>query len=84
MSTQNTQLPPDGNHNSHDAIPESERGFSELRRKVRESELLSASLVRLLRDLHFNGKLTVVVQNGQILKSGYEEGYFRRRGDLDF
>ena len=33
---------------------------------------------RLLRNLHFSGKLSVVVQNGTVLKSGYEEGYFRQ------
>jgi hypothetical protein len=49
--------------------------FMELRRKVRESELFSAATLKLLKELHFNGKLSVVVQNGRILKSGYEEGY---------
>jgi hypothetical protein len=34
---------------------------------------------RLLRTLHFSGKLSVVVQNGTVLKSGYEEGYFRQQ-----
>jgi hypothetical protein len=29
--------------------------------------------------LAFSGRLSVVVQNGRILKSGYEEGYFTRR-----
>jgi hypothetical protein len=33
---------------------------------------------RLLRELHFTGRLSVVVQNGRVLKSGYEEGYFRQ------
>ena len=84
MSSHNSQLPPDGNHTSHASMPESERAFCEFRRKVRESELLSAAMERLLRSLLFTGKLTVVVQNGQVLKSGYEEGYFRRRGDLNF
>jgi sulfur carrier protein ThiS len=52
-----------------------------LRRKVRCSEVLSAAFERLLRELHFTGRVSVVVQNGQILKSGYEEGYFRNRPD---
>ena len=56
-----------------------ERCFLELRRKVRESEVLSGSVERLLQELHFTGKLSVVVQNGRVLKSGYEEGYFRHR-----
>ncbi|MEO5936624.1 MAG: hypothetical protein ABIP81_05375 [Terriglobales bacterium] len=56
-----------------------ERDFLEFRRKVREAELLSASMQRLLESLHFTGRLSVVVQNGQVLKSGYEEGYFKRR-----
>lgn len=60
------------NHN------EEEMAFVEFRRKVRSSEVLSASTERLLRGLHFTGRLSVIVQNGQVLKSGYEEGYFRR------
>jgi hypothetical protein len=61
---------------------EEERRFSEFRRKVQESELLSAALERLLMALHFSGRLSVVVQNGRVLKSGYEEGYFTRRKDV--
>jgi hypothetical protein len=49
--------------------------FVELRRKV---QLLSASTESLLRSIQFNGRLSVVIQNGRILKSGYEEGYFRQ------
>ena len=59
-----------------------ERVFCEFRRKVRHSELLSAAVEKLLRSLKYSGKLNVIVQNGEVLKSGYEEGYFRRRGDL--
>lgn len=55
--------------------------FLEFRRKVQEAEVLSASMLRLLQSLHFTGRLSVIVQNGQILKSGYEEGYFSRRHD---
>jgi len=55
-----------------------ERSFVEFRRKVRCAEMLSASMERLLRTLQFTGRLSVVVQNGQVLKSGYEEGYFRQ------
>jgi hypothetical protein len=40
--------------------------------------VLSAAMERLLRNLHFTGRVSVVVQNGQVLKSGYEEGYFRQ------
>ncbi len=58
--------------------------FCEFRRKVRDSELLSAAIEKLLRSLKYTGKLSVVVQNGEVLKSGYEEGYFRRRDDLSF
>ena len=54
------------------------RSFAEFRRKVRSAEVLSAAIERLLRCLHFTGRLSVIVQNGQVLKSGYEEGYFRR------
>jgi hypothetical protein len=42
---------------------------------------MSAAMQRLLHDLQFTGRLTLVVQNGRILKSGYEEGYFRQHGD---
>jgi sulfur carrier protein ThiS len=56
-----------------------EESFGEFRRKVRSAEVLSAAMERLLRALHFTGRLSVVVQNGQVLKSGYEEGYFRRQ-----
>ncbi len=56
--------------------------FLELRRKVQGSELLSAAVEKLLRQLKFTGRLSVVVQNGRVLKSGYEEGYFRRKDDL--
>jgi len=55
-----------------------ERSFVEFRRKVRSAEVLSAAMERLLRSLQFTGRLSVVVQNGQVLKSGYEEGYFRQ------
>jgi hypothetical protein len=53
----------------------------EFRRKVRAAEVLSAAMERLLQALHFTGRVTVVVQNGRVLKSGYEEGYFRQHGE---
>jgi hypothetical protein len=55
-----------------------EQCFVEFRRKVRSAEVLSAAMERLLHSLHFTGRLSLVVQNGQVLKSGYEEGYFRQ------
>ena len=55
-----------------------ERSFGEFRRKVRSAEVLSAAMQRLLQAIHFTGRLSVIVQNGQVLKSGYEEGYFRQ------
>jgi len=55
------------------------RSFGEFRRKVRSAEVLSSAMEQLIRNLHFTGRLSVVVQNGTVLKSGYEEGYFRRR-----
>ena len=61
------------------AQPENEAGgFVELRRKIRSAEVLSAAMEQLLRMLQFTGKVSVVVQNGRVLKSGYEEGYFRQ------
>ena len=55
-----------------------EKSFGEFRRKVRSAELLSAATQRLLQTIHFNGRLSLLLQNGQVLKSGYEEGYFRQ------
>ncbi len=55
-----------------------ETNFTEFRRKVRSAEVLSAAMERLLRALRFTGRVSVVVQNGHVLKSGYEEGYFRQ------
>ncbi len=63
------------------SLPETEEtGFGEFRRKVRSAEVLSGSMQRLLQSIHFNGRLSLIVQNGQVLKSGYEEGYFRQSG----
>ena len=56
-----------------------ERNFGEFRRKVKSAEVLSASMERLLLSLRFTGKVSVEMQNGRVLKSGYEEGYFRQR-----
>ena len=61
-----------------------EKRFSEFRRKVREAEVLSAAMEKLLVSLAFTGKLSIVVQNGRVLKSGYEEGYFRPRRNGDY
>jgi hypothetical protein len=56
-----------------------ETSFVEFRRKVCSAEVLSPDVERLLWSLHFTGRVSVVVQNGRVLKSGYEEGYFRQR-----
>jgi hypothetical protein len=53
--------------------------FTEFRRKVRDSEVLSSSMQRLVRDLFFTGRLLVIIENGHVLKSGYEESYFSHR-----
>ena len=63
----------------HDKTNE-EKNFVEFRRKVRAAEVLSVAMEKLLRAVHFSGRVTVVVQNGRVLKSGYEEGYFRQHG----
>jgi len=55
--------------------------FVEFRRKVQNSELLASGVSKLLREIRFTGRVSVVIQNGEILKSGYEEGYFTRRDD---
>ncbi len=61
-------------------VPEAVK-FTEFRRKVQDLELLSGSTLRLLQQLRFSGRLSVVIQNGTVLKCGYEEGYFTRRSD---
>jgi hypothetical protein len=55
-----------------------EKNFGEFRRKVRGAEVLSASMEHLLKSLRFSGRVSVVLQNGRVLKSGYEEGFFRQ------
>jgi len=55
-----------------------ESAFVEFRRKVRQAEVLSTAIEQLLRLLQFSGNVSVIVQNGRVLKSGYEEGYFRK------
>jgi hypothetical protein len=65
-------------HSSRDNSNE-EKDFGEFRRKVRSAEVLSASMERLLLSLRFTGRVSVVMQNGRVLKSGYEESYFRQR-----
>jgi hypothetical protein len=65
------------NHSQLESNEES--SFGEFRRKVRSAEVLSPAMERLLWSLHFTGRVSVVVQNGRVLKSGYEEGYFRQR-----
>jgi hypothetical protein len=58
-----------------------EKNFGEFRRKVKSAEVLSASMERLLLALRFTGRVSVVMQNGRVLKSGYEEGYFRQHAE---
>lgn len=65
--------------NRHADNSNDEKTFGEFRRKVRSAEVLSASMEQLLLSLRFTGRVSVVMQNGRVLKSGYEEGYFRQR-----
>lgn len=58
-----------------------EKDFVEFRRKVRSAEVLSAAMEHLLKSIQFSGRVSVVVQNGHVLKSGYEEGFFRQSAD---
>ena len=64
---------------SEDPDQPGEAGFTEFRRKVRAADVLSAAMERLLSQIHFSGRLSGVVQNGRVLKSGYEEGDFRQQ-----
>lgn len=52
--------------------------FCEFRRKVKEAELLSGSTERLLKEIKFSGRLSVVVKNGLVQCSGYEESLFQK------
>jgi hypothetical protein len=63
---------------SNGQVENDEKAFVEFRRKVRSADVLSAAIEQLLRALQFSAKLSVVIQNGRVLKSGYEEGYFRQ------
>jgi hypothetical protein len=54
------------------------KNFIEFRRKVQAAEVLSAAMEHLLKTLRFSGRISLVVQNGKVLKSGYEEGFFRQ------
>jgi hypothetical protein len=69
--------------NSEQDNSNEEKNFLEFRRKVKAAEVLSAATERLLREVQFTGRVSVVVQNGRVLKSGYEESYFRKRGVVD-
>ncbi len=60
--------------------PNEEKHFGEFRRKMRDAEVLSAAMEHLLRSVKFSGRISVVVQNGRVLKSGYDEGYFHQHG----
>jgi len=58
-----------------------EKNFGEFRRKVKSAEVLSASMERLLLSLRFTRRVSLVV-HGRVLKSGYEESYFRQRAEF--
>lgn len=55
--------------------------FSNSAARCAPAEVLSGSMERIVRDLNFSGRVSVIIHNGRILKSGYEEGYFTRRDD---
>ncbi|GAC1658610.1 MAG: hypothetical protein NVS9B15_20410 [Acidobacteriaceae bacterium] len=54
-------------------MDEEEKTFCEFRRKTQRSELLSASVEKMLREMRFTGRISMVVKNGTVMKSGYEE-----------
>jgi hypothetical protein len=56
-----------------------EQLFSELRRRVRHSELLPTALEKILYHLRFTGRLTVILHNGRVQRCLYEEGYSHGR-----
>lgn len=55
------------------------RNYLEFRRKMKYLEVLSSSMEQLLRLMRFTGKVDIQIENGRVLKSHYEEGYFRRQ-----
>jgi hypothetical protein len=57
--------------------------FLEFRRKVRQGEVLAASVERLAKSVHFSGRVMVLFDKGRIIKCGYEEGYFRQRAGAE-
>ena len=61
---------------SHPDNSNEEKNFGEFRRMVKSAEVLSGSMERLLMSLQFRGRVSVVMQNGRVLKSGCEESYF--------
>jgi len=61
---------------SHPDNSNQEKNFGEFRRMMKSAEVLSESMERLLMSLQFRGRVSVVMQNGRVLKSGYEESYF--------
>ena len=66
----------------HETGPRTEeRTFSELRRRVKAGHVLDGKILQLLQNLRFSGRIFIVLHNGNVLKSGYEEGYFSRRLD---
>ena len=60
---------------------EEDQAFQQLRHRVRDAKVLNPAVESRFVRVRFTGRLSVVVQNGKILKSGYEEGYFTRRQD---
>jgi hypothetical protein len=65
---------------SHPDNSNEEKNFGEFRRMVKSAEVLSGSMERRLMSLQFRGRVSVVMQNGRVLKSGYEESYFHSIG----
>ncbi len=62
------------------SLEREQKVFSEFRRKMRSAdEVLSGSMERLLQDIRFTGQVNLILQNGRVLKSGYQESYFRQR-----
>jgi hypothetical protein len=54
--------------------------FVEFRRKVRAAEVRASASGREGEAQKVCGRAVVVVQNGQVLQSGYQEGFFNQRG----
>lgn len=64
------------------APPETQRIFSEFRRKLATGEAVSRALEKLAEALGFSGRITITFHQGKITKTVLEESYYRGRAAM--